>query len=365
MEIVYDHQIFSTQEYGGISRYVVELARALEELPDTRTTILAPVHMNGFLRADPPRGVVGAYVPPVPRTARVRKLVNDTLSRAWLRLRRPSLIHETYYQGESLASRRTPSVVTVYDMVHERFADAYSSADRTALLKAAAVQRAAAVICISEQTRRDLLELLPVSADKVFVVHLAHGPRPARDGGLVAEFADPYLLYVGHRRAYKNFPVLLQALAGSEALRRGFRLVCFGGGPFTAEEQRLARTLGFDADALRHLEGGDERLAGLYAHAAALVYPSLYEGFGIPLLEAMGYGCPVTCSATSSLPEVGGDAAEYFDPTSPEDIAAAIGRVVGSTEHADALRRRGLQQVKLFSWSQCARETRRVYERIL
>lgn len=365
MEIVYDHQIFSTQEYGGISRYVVELARGMEGLPDTRATILAPVHMNGFLRAEPPARVIGAYAPPIPRTARARKFVNDTLSRAWLRLRRPSLIHETYYRSDSLGPTRVPSVLTVYDMIHERFAGAYPSSDRTAQLKASAVQRAAAVICISEQARRDLLELLPVSAEKVSVVHLAHTPQAHPFGGGDAEFQDPYLLYVGHRRAYKNFSTLLQAIGGSEPLRRGFRLVCFGGGPFTAEERSLAHALGFDADSLVQLEGGDERLANLYSHAAALVYPSLYEGFGIPLLEAMGHGCPVACSATSSLPEVAGDAAEYFDPTSPEDIAAAIGRIVGSSTHVDALRRRGLERVALFSWSQCARETRRVYERVL
>lgn len=337
----------------------------MEVLPDTRTAILAPVHMNGFLRVHPPAGVVGAYAPPVRRTARVRRLVNDTLSRGWLRLHRPSLIHETYYRRDSLASARTPSVVTVHDMIHERFAHCYPSSDRTAWLKASAVHRAAAVICISEQARRDLLDLLPVSADKVSVVHHGHTPRVSPPAGQVGEVRGPYLLYVGHRRAYKNFSTLLQAIAGSEPLRRGLRLVCFGGGPFTPGEWSSARALGIRADSLLHLEGSDERLANLYTHAAALVYPSLYEGFGIPLLEAMGFGCPVACSAASALPEVAGDAAEYFDPTSPEDIAAAIGRIVDSSSHAEDLRRRGLQRVTLFSWSRCARETRSVYERVL
>jgi glycosyltransferase involved in cell wall biosynthesis len=365
VEIVYDHQIFSTQEYGGISRYVVELARGLGTFPDTRTTILAPLHMNGFLRADPPAFVVGAYAPPIRRTARARQLVNDALSRAWLRAHRPSLIHETYYRSVSLASRRTPSVVTVYDMIHERFAKAYPSSDRTAQLKASAVQRAAAVICISEQARQDLLDLLPVRPEKVFAVHLAHTPRIVLPANRSAEIPGPYLLYVGHRRAYKNFPTLLQAIGGSEPLKRDFRLVCFGGGAFTSEEQSLARTFGLDATSLIHLEGGDERLANLYSHAAALVYPSLYEGFGIPLLEAMGCGCPVACSATSSLPEVAGDAAEYFDPNAPEDIAGAIRRILDSSERREELQRRGMRRAALFSWAQCARDTHRVYERLL
>jgi glycosyltransferase involved in cell wall biosynthesis len=365
VDIVYDHQIFSTQEYGGISRYVVELARELEGFENTRTTILAPVHMNGFLRVHPPCRVVGTYAAPYPRTARVRRFLNEAFSRAWLRLHPPTLLHETYYRRDSLAPAGIPSVVTVYDMIHERFAPAFPTSDPTARLKAAAVRRAAAVICISEQTRKDLLELLPVRAEKVSVVHLAHRPSPLSSAERPAEIADPYLLYVGHRRAYKNFSTLLRAIASSESLKRGFRLVCFGGGPFTVDERDTAGALGFDADSLVQLGGGDERLANLYAHAAAFVYPSLYEGFGIPILEAMGYGCAVACSATSSLPEIGGEAAEYFDPTCPESMAAAIRRIVESSAHAEELRRRGLQRVTLFSWSQCARDTHRVYEQLL
>ena len=365
MHVVYDHQIFSSQEYGGISRYIVEVARQLERCDDTRVTILAPVHMNGFLRAQPPSHVVGTYVRPIRRTARMRAVLNDALSRGWLAVRPLSLIHETYYRERSLAPVRYPTVVSVYDMIHERFAHTFPATDQTARLKAAAVRRADAVICISEQTRRDLLELLPVAPDKVSVVHLASTlvTPPADDRA--PEIRDPYLLYVGHRRAYKNFAALLRAIAGSDSLRRGFRLVCFGGGPFTSEELMTAEGLGLDSTSLLYREGGDERLANLYRNAAAFVYPSLYEGFGIPLVEAMAHGCPVACSATSSMPEVGGDAVEYFDPAQPEDIAAAIRRIVDSDARAGDLRRRGAARATLFSWQQCARDMHRVYVRLL
>ncbi|HKH93432.1 MAG TPA: glycosyltransferase family 1 protein [Gemmatimonadaceae bacterium] len=363
MDVVYDHQVLSTQEFGGISRYIVELAAGMAERADTHVTILAPFHMNGFLRERRPRSLVGWHAPPVRRTARLRSFANDAISRAWLAARPPSILHETYYRARSLGRPGTPTVITVYDMIHERFAELYPDSDRTAELKAAAVHRAAAVICISESTRRDLLERLPIEPGKVSVVHLAHAPHAA---GLDGEppIQRPYLLYVGHRRAYKNFHSLLLAMAGSK-LTRELRLVCFGGGPFTGEELHAASALGLQSEALVQQDGDDDLLSRMYAHATAFVYPSLYEGFGIPVLEAMSFGCPVACSNTSSLPEVAGDAAEYFDPACPDAIAAAICRIVESPARADELRRRGLERVTSFSWDRCARETHDVYRRLL
>jgi glycosyltransferase involved in cell wall biosynthesis len=364
VDVVYDHQVFSTQKYGGISRYVIELAAGLSAYDDTRVTILAPLHVNGFLRERRPRSLIGWHVPTVRRTARLRSFVNDAISRTWLAARRPAILHETYYRARSLGATGTRTVVTVYDMIHERFADQYPVSDRTAELKAAAVRRADAVICISESTRRDLLERLPVDPGKVSVVHLAHAPRVTSAPRGTSPVEGPYLLYVGHRRGYKNFETLLRALADSR-LSKGFRLVCFGGGPFTPDELRTASALGLAPETLVQGEGDDDLLSRMYAHAAAFVYPSLHEGFGIPVLEAMALGCPVACSDTSSLPEVAGDAAEYFDPTRPDSVAAAIGQIVESPARAHDLRRRGLERVTAFSWERCARETHDVYRRLV
>ena len=364
MDIVYDHQVFSTQEYGGISRYVVELAEGMMAFDDAHATILAPLHVNGFLRERRPRSLVGYHVPSIRRTARLRALANDAISSAWLAARPPSILHETYYRARSLGRSGTRTVITVYDMIHERFAGLYADSDRTAALKAAAVRRAHAVICISEATRLDLLERLPIDPARVSVVHLAPSPRVTAGAGGSPPLQEPYLLYVGHRRGYKNFPSLLRALAGSR-LSSELRLVCFGGGPFTADEMRAASSLGLKPETLVQKEGDDDLLSRMYANAVAFVYPSLYEGFGIPVLEAMALGCPVACSDTSSLPEVAGDAVEYFDPTRPDAIATAIGRIVESPARAQELRHRGLERVRAFSWARCARETHDVYRRLL
>ena len=113
------------------------------------------------------------------------------------------------------------------------------------------------------------------------------------------------------------------------------------------------------------MNGNDSVLAGLYSSARVLVYPSLYEGFGIPPLEAMSFGCPVICANTSSLPEVVGDAARLFDPTSESDLRAALEAVVFSSEYTVRLKANGLERVKMFSWEKCADETLKVYKKVL
>ncbi len=160
----------------------------------------------------------------------------------------------------------------------------------------------------------------------------------------------PFLLYVGLREGYKNFHRLLAAYSRSQLLKRDFDLVCFGGGALGGEERSRARDLGVPTARLRYVSGGDEALAQLYASAAALVYPSVYEGFGIPPLEAMSVGCPVICSNSSSLPEVVGDAAELFDPLDEDQIRSAMERVVMSEGLRKDLSERGRRRCALFSW---------------
>jgi glycosyltransferase involved in cell wall biosynthesis len=177
--------------------------------------------------------------------------------------------------------------------------------------------------------------------------------------------ANTYILYVGARGGYKNFTNFLRAYSSSPSLRGTFGVVCFGGGEFCLSERKLLASLGLGEDKIVQLPGDDSVLAGLYSRAAVLVYPSLYEGFGIPPLEAMSFDCPVICSNTSSLPEVVGDAAELFDPSEPENIRIAIERVVMSAARTNALIALGRERIKNFSWDRCARETFTVYQRVL
>jgi glycosyltransferase involved in cell wall biosynthesis len=258
-----------------------------------------------------------------------------------------------------MAPRKAAIVVTVFDMIHERFPQYFSPSDTTAANKLASVRRADRVICISESTRRDLLEHVPLNPDVVSVVHLAGAPVPSvRPSRPIVD--GPYVLYVGARGGYKNFEGLLCAFAGSSVLRKGMRVVAFGGGSLDAAERARVRALGLEGTVVQ-ISGDDAALDAAYTFAAAFVYPSRYEGFGIPPLEAMARGCPVVCAANSSLPEVVGGAAEMCDAGDPESIAAAIERVVGSRAHADELRARGRARSAQFTWDRCARASYDVY----
>jgi glycosyltransferase involved in cell wall biosynthesis len=363
MQLVFDHQVFSLQQHGGVSRYFCEVAERLAGYDGCDVTVLAPVYTNAYLAKLPPSIVAGRRVPPIRYTARLRELLNGVLARRWLAAARPDVVHETYFSRRPVAPRGTASVVTVFDMIHECFPEYFSPNDTTSARKLAAVRRADRVICISDNTRRDLLERVHVDPEIVSVVHLAGAPVPAvRPTRPVVD--GTYVLYVGPRGGYKNFEGLLRAVAGSPALRRGVRVVAFGGGPLAAAEHAIVRELGLDDGSVVQMSGDDVALDAAYTFAAAFVYPSRYEGFGIPPLEAMARGCPVVCAANSSLPEVVGDAAELCTADDPESIAAAIEHVVGSRAHADELRARGRVRSARFTWDRCARASYEVYRAV-
>jgi glycosyltransferase involved in cell wall biosynthesis len=147
-------------------------------------------------------------------------------------------------------------------------------------------------------------------------------------------------------------------------LEKSWFLVCFGGGVFSGDEKRVIRDLKID-NKVKILAGDDGVLAYLYRHAGVFVCPSLYEGFGIPVLEAMSCGCPVAASNASSLPEVGGDAVSYFDPRDKHSIKGAVRRIIEEKEYRRELIARGLEQARTFSWDKAAEETCGVYEKAL
>jgi glycosyltransferase involved in cell wall biosynthesis len=232
-----------------------------------------------------------------------------------------------------------------------------------------AVMRADHIVCISESTRSDLLNIFDVDPRKTSVVHLGcelPQKNPQKDDVTQCSLPQsPYLLYVGQREGYKNFAALIQALGRSASLKNKIHLVAFGGGPFSEEEQSLLRQSDIGVSFVSQMEGDDALLAQAYQGATALVYPSVYEGFGLPPIEAMAYGCPVISSNTSSMPEVIGSAAESFDPLQIDEISAAIERVVYSDTRRSELIRLGVLRAKLFSWQECASKTATIYRDLL
>lgn len=365
MHVAYDHQIFSLQPYGGISRYFVELASRVAADPEFTVGITAPMHINRMLAGAHGVSVRGAYVPHMRGTGRVRWLSNTLLGGAWHFASRPDVVHETYFSRFPAAWHGARTVVTVFDMIHELFPGAFALNDSTPARKRAAVKRASRVICISESTRRDLLERIDVDPECVSVVYLAADAALAHVGTGARLLAAPYVLYVGQRNGYKNFDTLLRAFAATGLAARGIVCACFGGGAWSTADRQITRAAELSPESVVHFQGGDEVLSALYRNAELFVYPSVYEGFGLPPLEAMVCGCPVACSSSGSLPEVVGGAAELFDPRDVADVARAIAAVVESSKRAEELRRLGALRASEFSWDRCATETKAIYKSLL
>jgi glycosyltransferase involved in cell wall biosynthesis len=367
MKIAFDYQIFAAQKHGGISRYFTSLARELSIIGE-RPRIIAPVHTSGHLKQLPPDIVTGwRWERYLPKRQHLVPAINKTMSRLLMTTWRPHIVHETYYSPVRTGPPGTPTVITVFDMIHELFPAQFPADDTSASVKREAVGRADHVICISSSTRDDLLRLFDLRPDKVSVIHLAadHVAAPKNASGIAYPGVDgPFILYVGVRWGYKNFSGLLDSFSISHSLRKDFRIVAFGGGALSPQEITMIERLGLTGVVFQ-VSGGDELLDVLYRRASGLVYPSLYEGFGLPPLEAMMRNCAVIASDTSSIPEVIGDGGELFDPTDADAMSRAIERVVYSDEYRCALIERGAERVKHFSWRRCAEETLQVYRTLV
>ena len=366
MRIVFDYQIFSRQEYGGVSRYIYELARELANRLGQDVNIVSPLYSNEYLKKAPhDLNIWGIPIFHLPRMAHYVQNANSLLSKPILKFVKPDIVHETYYSYSRTAPKNSKVILTVYDMIHEKYPESFSSSDATRYKKSAALARADHVICISKQTQRDLIELTDIEPEKTSVIHLGFTLTNKNTRKSEPIQGKPYLLYVGNRSRHKNFAGFLRAVAVSPNLQNSYRIICFGGGPLTSQEKALISKLGFHKRDVCQLSGSDKVLAGLYQNATALIYPSLYEGFGIPPLEAMSFNCPVACSNYGSIPEVVGDAGAYFDPGNIEDMAETIEQLVTEDLLRKQLIVKGQERIKFFSWERCAAETLEVYRRVL
>jgi Glycosyltransferase len=361
MKILYDYQAFSMQKYGGISRYFIELNNRLNKQENCETIILAPFFINLFLNSNNGKNVIGNLIPVLPKTKKLREFANHFTSNLLITKLNVDIYHETYYSR--LPLRRLKGikyVATVYDMIHEKFASSFKDSYQVSKAKKRSVQDADLVFCISENTKQDLIDIFNVDKSKVIVTYL--GWECACFGSKTNEkiVDSEYILYVGVRDGYKNFDRLLDAYANIDKIRNNFKLIAFGPDVFTKTELNKIDSLRLN-DRVICLRGNNSLLMRLYESASVFVYPSLYEGFGIPPLEAMSNNCPVICSNTSSLPEVVGNAAELFDPYEIESISSSMIKVLFNSARRKELIKRGKEQVKLFSWNNCAVQTLKGY----
>lgn len=370
MNIIYDHQIFIDQFYGGPSRYYVKLIE--EILKKENIKVSAALYVNNYLKQLPAKNISGLnlnkiFYEKIPFG--LRKYLNDKLinkiNNYYLNIMiknfKPDLIHRTNFEDYQI---NLPVVITIYDLIHEKYSNLYSK-DNYFRPKKKAIERADEIICISKNTLEDLGNYYDIKNKKVSVIHL--GCEFGKENQInqnLKTINNNFLLFVGKRIGYKNFDNFIKAYSLSEKLKKDFFIYCFGGGNFTRQENKMFKELNIQ-NKIKHFAGDDMQLIKMYKSASALIYPSKYEGFGLPILEAMTFGCPVVCSNSSSMPEVGGDAAAYFDPSNIENIKEEIQKTLYSNSLILNLKNKGKKRLNFFSWKKCALETMNVYKKLL
>lgn len=271
-----------------------------------------------------------------------------------------------------------PTVVTVHDLSFMRYPQAFPPVQRAYLQSQVrrSVRAARQVIAVSQATKQDVIELFGVPADHIDVVHngvdASFCPAPAAQVEAFRRqqrLPQRYILHLGTLEPRKNLVRLVQAFAHVKGMDSGqppIKLVLAGGKGWDYDAIFAEVThQGLEQEVLFPGYVADEELVWWYRAAAVFAYPSLLEGFGLPVLEAMACGAPVVTSNVSSLPEVAGDAALLVDPTSVDALAAALLRLLDDTTLAAELRTRGLHQAARFPWSRTAAETADVYRRAL
>jgi len=362
MRVLYDGSIYAYQVAGGISRY---FANIIKNLPPDFAPILT-TKKNRTLNY-PEHPALKAYNFPVFRPGRIAIPLGKLYFRAVDRLARPDVIHPTYYSrltGEKMSFRRCPLVITVWDMIHEIFSDTMDPHGVVAREKKEAILESDAVLCISESTKADLLNRVEVPEERITVTHLASEIDASISYGTEMVPEHPYFLYAGSRAPYKNFDGLCRALARIIESRPDIML-CVVGSPFNSKELKLIGELGLMRVIENYGEVTDSQLAKLYRCSVAFVYPSLYEGFGIPPLEAMACGTVVIAANCSSIPEVVGDAAVLFEPSETDSLTEALFFVLNHPAKRSHFISKGYERAKIFSWEKTVTKTVQVYRSLL
>lgn len=352
MKIAYTYHGIN-QKTGGVSRYFFELTSRLKD--ENEITFISKycrnLYFNEILNLKKeffsPLNFKGKW--------RIENKIQESFLRKELTKSSFDLIHHTGEDPHIFDYlKNTPIVITIHDLIPELF---YKDSNRLPN-RQKSIEQANAIICVSENTKNDLLRFYPsIDTSKVYVVY--HGGLPYREPTVRKNTEGKYILYVGSRYQYKNFNLFIESV--SELLKCNNLTLRCSGEKFTTEEESLIKQLGLK----EYIENvgyvSDNELNQLYQGAECFIYPSLYEGFGIPILEAFQNKCPVCLSNTSCFPEIAEQAACYFDPQDKTSIRQAIEKILKDNELRENLIKRGTDRLHFFSWEKAAKQTLEIY----
>lgn len=372
--------VFWNGRINGVARYVCELSQALIHLgvdvhipiKDTPNEYLLKAAYFPKTSAETPR--LPIWVRVMTFLGQKSKRANQFLNfkRRWegiafLKKGEFDLIHPTHNNALEILKHRNGKtlVVTVHDMIHELFPTSFPAWDPSAARKKIMCQAADRIIAISQCTKDDLVRICLIDPLKIDVIH--HGnslllPENPEEHRL--SLPERYILFVGQRQGYKNFLRTLRVYGKLAKLHPEIHFVCAGGGAFTDQEIKLINEQRLQ-DKISQQWVTDEELALLYQGSVAFIYPSEYEGFGLPILEAFACEAPVLCANASCFPEVADEAALYFDPQSEEEMLHTLCRFYESEELREEYIAKGKSRLKDFSWRKCAEDTLQCYHKAI
>ena len=377
MRILFDYQSFEMQRFGGVSRSYAELIShmqaegffckvGLKESDNAYVKLpgIRPMHNTHNKYYSGKKWFKGQRT----LTRKIMQVaghendglnINQEYCIKLLKQQNFDVFEPTFFNPYFLSYlNEKPFVLTVHDMIPEILDVDKPQAELKHLLCPFATH----IHVPSQNTKNDLIRIVGIPAEKITVI--PHGaPEISPQRKPILDF--PYLLYVGARWSYKNFEPFISECADIIAQQQDLNVVCTGE-PFSDEEVALLSKLKIQEHAKCMPHVSEEQLQALYQHAVAFVYPSAYEGFGIPILEAFVNGCPVLLNNASCFPEIGGDAAIYFDINQKGDLTEHILELLKSNkEERQQIINKGLQRAKRFSWEESAHKLMHVYKTIL
>ena len=361
MKIIFDYKIFYQQKVGGISNYFYNLGREMIK-NEVDVIFFCPLHKNEYLKKIPQDNKKGIKIFFPSKFKKVVETINQKISESYFYKNSADIIHNTYYSNAVYKNR---SVCTVYDMINEKFSHLFKNSNEITEIKKKTIKNCDHILCISDKTKQDLIDLFKIKEKKISVTLLAAAIDKNEFKNLKKKKFENHLLFVGSRHGYKNFEGLIKAYSISSFLKSNFKIIVYGGEKKNQEDFNILNKNKVDSKNIIYLNDSDIHLSKLYQNVSALIYPSFYEGFGLPIVEAMQMGCPVISSVGGSLPEVGGKGLKYFNPYSAENISIAIEEVLSSKKKIDNLIKYGFKRAEYFSWSKCAKETLAAYKKIL
>lgn len=353
MKVLFDHQIFNFK-YGGAPKY---FAMLLKHMPADCWETTCLYSSNEYVRSE---HLFKTYKYLFRGQARIVDAVNKVYTNNILRMRDYDVFHQTNFGTYCFQSIGNKPMVTTF---HDINLSTYDPHPEIVRLQEKSLKRANAVVCVSENTKNDMLRLFDIDEKKVKVIY--HGIE-IPDLSLLSDQRvcnSKYILYVGRRSAYKNFARFIEAFSLLHKVYADVKVVCTSS-PFNADEVQFFSQLGI-SDCMINISADESTMLRLYRDALFFIFPSLYEGFGMPILEAWSCSCPVVLSKASCFPEIAGDAGLYFDAEDVEDIYRKMVAVIEDPSLRERLIDKGKKRIVQFSWDKCAADHIELYNSLV